>query len=404
MRIVSFALVLLCGGCGAIVTSDKIEKLGSVTDRREGVQYSLPMALLPVQLAVNQDTATFSISVGAPIYINDPKRRYMLRYRANANYDDDVTFAVNSKGFLKQVKADTTDQTGNVLIELARTVSNFARLQGSLIQNVQLLHDTVIDPGDPDQAKQLTNDFSKDIKAFSKRITTYCGATPKYKTDHAEACAEYERLSTEKVPVKITVQRPPAIPNLPPVDCSQAICYRSLQPHALSIVFSGRAQGHTVVDVPNSSPTVAIDIERAFLVNRVTDINFDDNTGMLASVHVVKKSEALAAAKLPLEVAKAVFDTSLIKLRVDYSSQEDALIKNQMALAQDKAKLEQLNSQLQGEVQTAPTVLLTVSNVPTAPAAQKGNVTAPTVPPAPSAGGQPKPQVPDPTNPAAPGT
>ncbi len=186
------------------------------------------------------------------------------------------------------------------------------------------------------------------------------------------------------------------------MDCSQAICYRSPQPHIISIDFPGRTHGRTVIDVPNSSPIVAIDIERAFLVQRVTDISFDDNTGMLASVHVTKKSEALAAAKLPLEIAKAVFDTSLLKLRVDYASQEDSFVKNEMALAEDKVKLGQIRSgNLQGDVAPGPATLLTVSNAPTIITAAKAS--EPAVPGAPGSHQPGDTQPPTPTIPATPG-
>jgi hypothetical protein len=96
--------------------------------------------------------------------------------------------------------------------------------------------------------------------------------------------------------------------------------------------------------LPNRAELIGIDITRAFLVQKVQEIQFDDS-GFLSNVKINKQSELLAASKLPLAVIDAV--ASGLALRVEtIQSQRDLALK-QAKLLEAQAKLEETQAQLE---------------------------------------------------------
>jgi hypothetical protein len=126
----------------------------------------------------------------------------------------------------------------------------------------------------------------------------------------------------------------------PKADCTIGVCYRPKQPFRLEYAV-GAGRRSRIIEVPNESEIVAIDITRAFLVQKMQNITFDD--GYLRQIEIDKKSELLAAAKLPIDVLSAVADS--LKIRVDTTTKRKELATKQLellnaqkALAGERAK------------------------------------------------------------------
>ena len=92
-----------------------------------------------------------------------------------------------------------------------------------------------------------------------------------------------------------------------------SVCYRTRVPVQL---FLARKRGHqyqvtssVFKDVVSQKITAHIDVSRAFMVEKVTKLSFQD--GILLAVNMKKPSEGLAVAKLPLTVLDAVMTSAL---------------------------------------------------------------------------------------------
>jgi hypothetical protein len=181
--------------------------------------------------------------------------------------------------------------------------------------------------------------------------------------------------------VSLMLHKPPVIYVAPdkPVDCRVGACYRPARTYALEVSIAGGGSALVPIVLPNGGPLVALDITRAFLVNKVTDLTFDPETGLLTQFKIDKKSELLAASKLPIDVVTAVLEVpaEIMQLQIKYSEQQEALAEAEANLARaqgaaDAAKLPFPSSILQGDKQEEP--MLLVSTFPTfSPKAEEAN-------------------------------
>jgi len=129
-------------------------------------------------------------------------------------------------------------------------------------------------------------------------------------------------------------------------DCTIGVCYRPTEPYRIDyyVEVDGAQEGAgtRIMELPNRAPLVAIDIKRAFLVQKLTTIDFNDD-GFLNKVRVKKPSELLALSELPLAVMDAILEG--FRLRADIlteqrnaAAKEVELLKARQALAQTQAE------------------------------------------------------------------
>ena len=122
----------------------------------------------------------------------------------------------------------------------------------------------------------------------------------------------------------------------PEADCTIGVCYRPKEPWR--IIYSlGEGDETTIAELPNKADIVAIDIRRAFFIQKVQGITFDN--GFLTTLSIDKKSELVELAKLPVEIVKAI--SIGIQARVAITTQEKNLAQEQANLLKEKAKLEE---------------------------------------------------------------
>lgn len=177
-----------------------------------------------------------------------------------------------------------------------------------------------------------------------------------------------------------------------PSDCSQGICYRPKVPFRLvyglitdpiakqdgqfdvgneSVVSMDTA----MVELPNREQPITIDIRRAFFINKVQNITFDDD-GFLTNVEINKPSELLAVSKVPLDVIDAV--AAGLKIRVDLATQQKNLIQREAALLNAQAKLRDTRTQL--ESGAAARSASSLESSPVRPAGSRPAAASPDIP------------------------
>jgi hypothetical protein len=383
--------VLLCAaaaGCTA-VSSDSPAIIAKEGGPLEGVAYSLPLYVMDFVLSVNPDTAQFTVKPSEPRPIASPHHRYYLRYHPLPNYDDTINVTVTPQGLLKSVSSNTTDKSGEIILNLVKSVSAFGpafEAAAAAPSEVQLAKLT-IDPANEDARKRLVESLNKIAAHFAesqikkdvegKEAKICAGQPPKDKAEsEAEAgkyfpdihnkslCDEYTRIAkpveiekckkyvpgevevpcpkgtkAEKNFIGITLKKlPGAVTQISAKapDCSAGLCYRPPLPYKMDINVDG-SKTRSIVLLPNEAPLVAIDIERAFFVNKVQTVEFDTN-GMLKTMTVTKESELYALSSFPLQVVSAIAES--LRLRVSVLDQQIANADSTRELIEAKADLE----------------------------------------------------------------
>lgn len=318
----AFALAL--AACSMITT----EPLGNSTGPvREGaITYTLPMTL--VKLAVVRyatsrayDIAEFSETpcgeqkfCSEVLTVPDPIHRYLVNYKGNAFYDDELTLTVSEKGYMKNAWGKSVDRTGDILVSATRfTLGDvpepkaFSDERGapSLIDVILL---------DPHDAQMLD--------AVNGRLHKYgLGLSC------AGACG----------------------PRAPPVaGQAEQIYYRHKSTIFLSVSHGASVTPKSVYPLLsfNGSPLIAHRIERSPFVTRETTVAYHAD-GMVNQVKHNKPSEALGLVTIAGKVAGAIVfapvnaltqQTNQLTAQKNYLVAREALLKQQADSIQAAAK------------------------------------------------------------------
>lgn len=134
--------------------------------------------------------------------------------------------------------------------------------------------------------------------------------------------------------------------------------YRRELPYVISI-YNARGDDATafviakaiMLSLPNESPLEMVKLEGGTFTTRTFSTIFDN--GILLSHTEAKPSEALAVARIPVDVMKAVFEipTSLLQLKVNYTSKDKELANAQRDLVEAMRALEASRSNAGGAAQ-----------------------------------------------------
>lgn len=377
-----------------------------------GVHYYLPRTVLDLTLSVDPQAATYRVTASNSRAIADSRHRYYLRYRPLPQYEDKITISVGSSGFLKQVVADTTDRTPDAIIELARAVGAFgAGFEAATVQaNEAQLVKLTVDPTDDTDLANATAKFNEAASRYAKAAAgSVCPPKPEKPEDPPKVllqvvkqaqCKEYtaihDAIANEKKEF-IAVRSQPlagsydetghhhrnrqtqaakrgersghptarhAAEPLPPArraDCSVGICYRPPIPVEMMIKVGRNAQRDIIMS-PNKADLVEIDIHRAFFVNKVQTIDFDETDGTLKSIATKKGSELLALSNLPVQVLSAVADGLTIRVKLIQDKVKD--LKAEQELISARNELQKQKLLVESAMRQAPTGVASQSSVP----------------------------------------
>jgi hypothetical protein len=260
-----------------------------------GLVYALPMTVLTV--ARTEDDKGNPAYRITPSVMPDQSARYRLRYAAIAAVDDDVKIDVDSNLLLTTAKTDVQDRTGDILIAAAKTAASVAR-----IGTLRLIPSDK--PAPPPRCS---------TKPFTAVLTL----------DELRRGRELPDCSTVRL-VGPPMAAPPSAEPAP--RCDFSLCFRTTMT-VIARITPGDGNGRDAQDFSfvaiDPSRTEGIDLQGAPLVKRVNTLAFQN--GLLTSTRVEKPSSALAAANLPLEIAKAILSAPAELLTLRYKSEGDVL-------------------------------------------------------------------------------
>lgn len=212
--------------------------------------------------------------------IPDVEHRYQLTYSSNPLYHDRYCILTSDKGLLKSIEYAAEDATPKVVLalaELGRKVGAFS----------------VVAP--PETTR--FNHIGDVIVTFD----------PFNKEDRASAAEVVNRAFKRKIKVSFDFPELDQLSETPRDKCrgDRGVCFRTKVKTAMILRDAdGNALSTTVVEVVNPYHVGYFDLDRAFLVEKIARLGFED--GALTQLTMKKQSEALQAVKLPLAVVDAI--------------------------------------------------------------------------------------------------
>ena len=227
-------------------------------------------------------------------HIADSRYPYVLQYDPSVTSNDRVCIGVSQSGLLQSVEGAADDKTGDIAIAIAKLAGRLAgpgAFAGALTQEkaknlfVELRTMTIeIDPLDERQWHAVNTAMRANLGPIA---------------------ANYE-FGVGDIKNLVGAASPKSCP-------LNSVCYRTRVPVQL---FLARKRGHqyqvtssVFAKVVSQKVTANVDVSRAFMVEKVTRLTF--NEGVLIAVNMKKPSEALAVAKLPLTVLDAITTSAL---------------------------------------------------------------------------------------------
>ena len=395
------AVAIGSAGCAAVSSVTPLSQVQSGS-APNGVWYTLPRSIVDLRLTVIPGAAKFGLEVGNPRSIADPTHRYLLQYRPLPHYNDTIDIDVSPRGMLKKVTSRTKDETKQIILNIAKAFGAIGGgFEAGAAGGASTLHTLTIDPTDEDEVRNAVTLLNRTLKKFAEsRSNPTGGCDPKqgqpryFDPATRELCLAYQRLATRKRPVldlkfiaanSIEGGEIHAVSLVggPPADCSGGICYRPPVPYFYKAAIDGVATTGLMM-LPNRSPVVVIDVRRGFFIEKIQNMQFDDD-GFLQQFDVDKPSEIEALSLLPVEIIGAISEGLQLRIKVTQAQitaekTERMLVEQQAAIERQRAQYdeaERLARANQGAVATPNTTPSPSLQAATAaPAAAAGSVLA----------------------------
>jgi hypothetical protein len=321
VRALLIAGLLPVAGCTSMITTEHLDDRRTGPVRDGAVSYALPMTLLKLNVTryeVRDKVFKYEISsfndpqvcksdggkfCSEILTVADPVHAYVVKYRGNALFDDDLSLAVNKDGFLTGATGKAKDRSADILVGAVRIAArDFPQPKPySSLDKLEQVDTVLVDPHDP---------------AFLK------GANA--------------RLARYGMQVSCDLCAPRAAPVRGE---SEEIYYRQRRTAYLQVA---DMRGHVIAVHPfptfNGSPLIANRLERSPFVERETAIVYDN--GVAQSVTHKKPSEGLGLVTAVGNIAGAVVfspfnaltaQTSNLSTEKKYLEAREALLKQQQA-------------------------------------------------------------------------
>lgn len=297
--IACFGFLTLFPSCGAVMQS--------LPEDAPGLTYYLPKTLIEVtatpwgkrktdttntDIAVVSDTVDFvTIAVTPHSVADNSSEPYVLSHSANPLALDRLCAGID-KGLLQSVEVAADDKSGDAIVSIAKFAGRiggpaaFSTPKMVETKYAAPLADRVLKIGPIDPL------HAADRRAVEQAIKAAFSVESTFSVEGADKLMGGNR--------KIHV------------DCPRdSICYRTSVPTRISLTGKNAAGSQSVVysDIINRNFTSHVQVTRAFMVEKVTKLGFED--GVLQSVAIQKPSEVLALSKLPLTVYDAIVTSAL---------------------------------------------------------------------------------------------
>ena len=279
----------------------------------------------------DQQPPNYDVTVEA-IYAPDSENTFLLNPKLRCTSDDTFQITV-SNGLLTTISSTNTDQSGEVLVQLAKTGIEAFKL-----------------------AAGFPSFGARSLKVgeyvYPKHIEVTFDPTDQTKINEANDLFVYfetgKPTNTHQL-FRLTVDPKPGQLSNPWAKLTatngyefDGFFYRSVLPYTITLV---NQSDHFSISktflLPNGAPILSWSPKRAGLVKCINHVTLENGT--LKEVFVDKPSTALATVKVPLTILQSIvaLPTDLIQLKFNYSSNNQKLLDSQKTeLASMQALLE----------------------------------------------------------------
>jgi hypothetical protein len=314
--------------------------------------YFLPRSLLT--LSVTSESGVISTPVVKSKMIADRTQTFCLDYLAAANADDIVTVNRDVQGLLSGIHGDVKDKTPEIAQALIETAANIAVAAGRQTLDVAGRErlDLEFDPFVWDELMMAKTA----LRRFGYCLYVEGHSFPSYGRNAAGLRAAAERwCAADRPPPFVRDEDLAALP-VPESVARTGVLYRPNIAHRVVILRKRDPGGRrpwqlyqsVMVEMPNVSPVLSIGVSRTLFAERKTTIKFEK--GILTDVSIDKGSELVGFVTIPLAAAKAIVEVpaQIIKIRINDTGNQTALLNAQGALINELAAYNALVNQQQG--------------------------------------------------------
>lgn len=270
--------------------------------------------------------------------VADRGRGYCLDFLASPTAEEAI-FVGRENGLLQKITTDARDRSADILKNIIKTVllatsademggGNRSDESDAPLQPKQLFKGTY-DPLNPEQANLINQTLrqhgfclvieDQTFDHHTNSIHDYCDRPLGHHSREKalDKSSDFESLA-------------------PSVQRARGILYRPRVAYNYYL-YVKRGNGwklrkSVTVNLENTSPVIALGIDRAFFTTRKTAITFDQ--GVLVNVRVEKGSELAGFVEVPLTLAQGVaaLPANIVKVKIDVTNQRSTLIAAQDAL------------------------------------------------------------------------
>ena len=298
-----------------------------------------------------------SVQVQLLDFVPDTTTRYLLQPQSSPFRSDTFKMTTTTSGLLQTANIEQKDETGDVLINLARSIaawsgpsplanSMFAEMLDSSFKGLatdgnrckQLAWEPrklefVIDPADASEWARVGARISSSARVPGIGLA-------------ADESFDYE-LSLAPRSVSMVANEKGLAQRL----SGAGIYYRRERPLVVNIDLKDakgvkQSIGNVMLLVPNDAPVDALDMEAtAFVTNKS---NYGFSNGMLVSVDNARPSPAVAIVSVPWKISEATLGQvrDLLTLRVEITQKKKTLATEEAALLQQMKAIVEAQEQL----------------------------------------------------------
>lgn len=317
-----------------------------------------------------------SYSYSVKLLPPEPDPRYVFRARHIHLIwrDDEATITTTPEGLLSSTKVTSTDRTGDILVEIAKTVSFFLGPTPTLEADggppapdcpTRLTHPafsirTVFDPATfaAEAAVAGTGGADSLVDKFDAELTDQLGADVNEQLDGLNAPFRLfvedgggaSALGVSLLPATGTDSNDGVEKDRSETEGVPGLLYRRALPYKISIYQAFQVNGatetapvHTAIAfAPNEGPVGIVPYKAGSFVKTAYDVSFDN--GMLTSWDANRPAELFAIWRLPLEIVDGVFEglSKIIPFRIEQTTNENQLLELQAENIELEEKLKSL--------------------------------------------------------------
>ena len=298
-------------------------------------------------------------------------------FRANLKHwwlrDDEVSISVNEKGLLSSAEITTTDQTGEILAQIAKTIAFFgsptpnsvfaAANTGTRVSSpnqckarpdlTAFKEELIFDPTDAVAVEHINNVLENNLTPYCVRIDgfVYASATGQCKnvtgiSDGNDNPVVFSSASRDTLLSGQTGIFPWTKAT------AKGLVYRPSIPHKVEIVerlndapqigvLKSRVVDAAIFFMPNKGPVSLAPTTAGMLVTTKYGLKFKD--GVLVSWETDRPSEVLQIVRLPLSIVDGVFESlsKLIPFRTEQLVDQTELLEANLKLIEARQALSQ---------------------------------------------------------------